>query len=368
MKSNSVEIHIMEQVLGCFCFFLDKYEHCEWMRGATRSEIKNAFQCAKEIENVYSVLATKGCVTAFEIKLIEWHKLKYGITVPYKLQEFATACDMILSNFFMKSEVTDEVLICATNEYFEICGKNRFGLLKEKLLCKAHTHDAVENIIDELNTVVLVEKDALKSSLSCELLRSVWTKYIQFNEASNISNCICTTSSDKRYIDSVLRMLIKEDSSEEGKALKKIIAESLLLKMNTVNDQDPVFWYTLIVACRNLLVAVCNLYPEICSVLIKFIVHIGKSMVLEFTGADCIWHLKENAKLVVDVTFDDLVSLVRCFLESQGLAGDHMRHTLQDLKSQPSCSIWVEVERQCGLPVCAKLRTVNIRNVSSLMN
>lgn len=368
MKSNSIEIHIMKQILECFCFFLDKYEHCEWMRGATRSEIQNAFQCAQEIENVCSVLEAKGCVTAFEIKLIEWHKLKYGITVHYKVQEFAAACDMILSNFFMNSEVTDEVLLCATNEYFEVCGRNKFGLLKEKLICKAHTHDAVKNIIDELNTMVLVQKDVFKSTLGCELLRSIWTKHIQCKEASNISNCIHTTSNDNRFIDSVLRILIKEDSSEEGKTMKKIIMESLLLKMNTTNDQDPVFWHTLIVANRSLIVTVCDLYPEICSVLIKFIVHIGKCMVIEFTETNCIWHPKENAKLMVDVTFDDLVTLVRCFLESRGLAGDHMRHTLQDLKSQPGCSIWVEVERKCGLPVLAKNLTANIRNDSSLIN
>ncbi|XP_021932204.1 uncharacterized protein LOC110835851 isoform X1 [Zootermopsis nevadensis] len=368
MQSNSIKMHKMKQVLDCFCLFLNKYEHCEWMKGATKSEIHNGFQCAQDVEKICSVLETKGCVTAFEIKLSEWHKLKYGLVVHYKLQEFAAACDMILSNFYMNSDITDEVLMCATSEYLEICGRNRFHLLKEKLIFKAHTHDAVKNVIDELSTMVLEQKDVFKSTLSCELLRSVWTKYIRCKEASNISNCIHTTSNDSRFIESVLRILIKEDCSEEGKTMKKIITESLLLKMSTMNYQDPVFWHIIIVTNRHLIVTVCDLNPEICSVLVKFIVHVGKCMDIEFTEMNYIWKPKENAKLMVDVTFDDFVSLVRRFLESRGVAGDHMRRTLQDLKSQPDCSIWVEVERQCELPVLAKLVTANVRNDSSLMN
>jgi hypothetical protein len=368
MKDNPIEMHNMKQILECFSFFLDKYEHCEWMREATRSEIQNAFQCAHEIESVYSILQAKGCVTAFEIKLTEWHKVKYGITVHYKLHEFSAACDMILSNFLMNSKLTDEVVMCATNEYFDICGRNRFELLREKLTCKTHTHYAVNNIIDELNTVLLGWKDVYSSTLGCELLRSIWTKCIQRKEASSISNCLLTACNDNRFIESVLRILIKEDSSEEGKTMKKIITESLLLEMNKINDRDPVFWHTLIMANRNLIVTVCDLYPEICAVLIKFIVCIGKCMALECTETNCTWQPKENAKLLADVTFGDLVSLVRCFLESRGLAGDHMRHTLQDLKSQPGCSAWAEVERQCRLPVLAKLLTANIRNDSNVMN
>jgi hypothetical protein len=354
MESSSIEIHSMKQILDCFTFFLDKLEHCEWMREATRTELQDAFQCAQEIENVCSILETKGCVIAFENKLIEWHKLKYGITACYKLREFAAACDLILSNFFTNPRVTDEVIMCATDEYLQICGRDRFELLKEKLICRAHTHHAVKNIIDELNTNFLVQKDIYMSTVGCELLRSIWTKYVQHGETSNIANCIHTTCNDNRFLDSVFRILVNEDSSEEGRTMKKKITESLVLKMSTMDEKDSVFWHTLIVTNRSLIVTVCDLYPEILSVLIQFIIYIGKSMVSEFTETGCFWHPKEKVKLIADVTFDDLVSLVRCFLESRGLAGDHMRQTLQDLKSQPGCSIWVEVERQCGLPVLAK--------------
>ncbi|PNF37271.1 hypothetical protein B7P43_G00407 [Cryptotermes secundus] len=360
MESHCIEVHSMRQILECFCFFLDKYEHCEWMRGVTRSEIQEAFQCAQEIENICSVLETKGCVTAFENKLIEWHKIKYGITAHYKVQEFTAACDLILSNFFITSRVTDEVLISATNEYLHICGRDRFHLLKEKLICKKHTHDAVTSVIDELNTTFLLQK--YKSALGCELLKSIWTKYVRCGEKSNISNCIRSACTDSRFLDSVLRILVKEDYNEEVKIMKKIITESLVLKMSIENERDPVFWHAVLVTSRSLIVAVCDLYPEILFVLIKFIVYIGKSMIIEFTERNCIWHLDKSAKLIADLSFDDLVNVVRCFLESWGLAGNYMRRTLQDLKSQPGCSVWVEVERQCGLPVLAKCLVSNSKD------
>jgi hypothetical protein len=354
MESNSIETHSMKQILDSFCFLLDKYEHCEWMRGATKSEIQNVLQCAQDIESVYSLLETRGCVTAFENKLNEWHQLKYGIKAHYKLQELAAACDLILSNFLTTSKVTDEAVTYAATEYIQICGRDRFELLKEDLICKAHTHCAVKNITDELNTNLLIQKDVYMSTVGCELLRSIWRKYVQHGQTYIISNCIQTACNDRRFIDSVLRILVKEDFSEEENIMKKIIKESLVLKMNAMSERDPAFWYTLFVGNRSLIVAVCDLYPEICSGFLKFISYIGNSMLTEFTETGCIWRLGENAKLIADVTFDDLVSLVRCFLESQGLAGKHMRQTLWELKSQPHCSVWVEVEKQCGLPVLAK--------------
>lgn len=366
MESHSVEAHGMRHILECFCFFLDKYEHYEWMKGAIRSEIQKAFQCAQEIENICAVLETRGCVTAFENKLVEWHKIKYGITAHYKLQKFAAACDLILSNFFINSGVTDEVLMCATNEYLCICGRDRFELLKEKLIYKTRTHDAVKSVIDELNTTFLLQKNVYKYALGCELLKSVWTKYVRCGETFNISNCIHSTCTDSRFLDSVLRILVKEDCSEEGQIMKKIITESLVLKMSTENESDHIFWHTLVVTSRDLIVAVCDLYPEILFVLIKFIIYIGKSMIIEYTETNCIWHLDKDAELIADLSFGDLVNIVRCFLESWGLAGNHMRKTLQDLKSQPGCSVWVEVERQCGLPVLAKYLTVSNSKVEKL--
>jgi hypothetical protein len=329
------------------------------MKGATRNEIQKVFQCAQEIENVCSVLDTRGCITAFENKLVEWHRIKYGITAHYKLQEFAAACDLILSNFFMNSRGTDEVLVCANNEYLRICGRERFELLKEKLICKTHIHDAVRSVIDELNTAFILQKNIYKSALGCELLKSVWTKYVRCGEAFNISNCIQSTYADNTFLDSMLRILVKEDYSEEEKIMKKIITESLVLKMSRENENDPVFWRTLVVNNRGLIIAVCDLYPEILSALIKFIINIGKSMVIEYTETDYIWRLDKNAEMIADLSFGDLVNIVRCFLESRGLAGNCMRQTLQDLKSQPGCSVWVEVERQCGVPVLAKYLIVS---------
>ena len=355
MDSNSIDMHSMKQVLNSFCFLLDKYEHCEWMREATRSEILNVLRCARDVESVCSLLETRHCVTAFENKLNEWHQLKYGIKAHYKLQELAAACDMILSSFFTNSRVTDEAVIYATTEYLHICGRDRFEVLKENLICKAHTYHAVKNIIDELNTNCSIQKDVYMSTVGCELLRSIWRKYVQRGQTYLISNCIQTACTDSRFLDSVLRLLVKEDFSEEDSIMKKIIKESVVSKMSALNEGDPTFLYTLVMGNKSLIVAICDLYPEICSVFLKFISYIGNSMVAEFTETNCIWHLGENAaKLIADVTFDDLVSLVRCILESQGLAGKHMRQALQDLKSQPDCSVWVEVERQCGLPVLAK--------------
>ncbi|GFG39278.1 hypothetical protein Cfor_02203 [Coptotermes formosanus] len=344
----------MKQILDSFCFLLDKYEHCEWMRGATKSEIQNVLQCARDVESVYSLLETRHCVTAFENKLNEWHQLKYGIKAHYKLQEFAAACDLILSNFLTNSKVPDEAVMYAATEYLQVCGRDRFELLKEHLICKAHTHCAVKNIIDELNTNFLIQKDVYMSTVGCELLKSIWRKYVQRGQTYIISNCIQAACTDGRFIDSVLRILVTEEFSEEENIMKRIIKESLLLKISAMSETDPAFWYTLVVGSRSLIVAVCDLYPEICSAFLRFISYIGNSMVTKFTETDCIWHNGENAKLISDITFNDLVSLVRCFLESQGLAGKHMRQTLQDLKSQPHCSVWVEVERQCGLPVLAK--------------
>lgn len=354
MESNSIEIHSMKQILDSFCFLLDKYEHHEWMREATRSEIQNVLQCAQDVERVYSVLETRHCVTAFENKLNEWYQLKYGITTHYKLQELAAACDMIVSSFLTNSNVADEAVKYATTEYIQICGRDRFELLKENLICKVHTHHAVKNIIEELNANCLVQKDVYMSTVDCELLRSAWRKYVQRGQTFIISNCIQTAHTDSKFLESLLRLLVKEDFTEEDNIIKKMIKESLVLKMSAMSERDPAFWYTLVVDNKSLIVAVCDLYPEICSVFLKFISYIGNSMVAEFTETNCIWRLGENTKLIADVTFDDLVSLVRCFLESKGLAGKRMRQTLQDLKSQPDCSVWVEVERQCGLPVLAK--------------
>jgi hypothetical protein len=354
MESNSIEVHSMKQILESFCFLLDKYEHCEWMTGVSRIEIQDVLQCARDVESAYSLLETRQCVTAFENKLNEWHEIKYGIKAHYTLQAFAAASDLILSNFFTNSKVTDEAVICATKEYIQVCGRDRFELLKENLICRAHTHSAVKNIIDELNTNVLIQKDVYMPALGCELLKSVWRKYVQRGQTSIISNCIQTACTDSRFLHSVLTILVKEDFSDEENIMKETIKASLVLKMSAVGERDPAFWYTLVVGNKSLIVTVCDLYPEIYSVFIKLIIYIGNSMVAKFTETNCSWHLGENAKLIADVTFDDLVSLVKCFLESQGLAGNRMRQTLQDLKSQPDCSVWVEVERECGLPVLAK--------------
>ena len=191
------------------------------------------------------------------------------------------------------------------------------------------------------------------ATIGCQILQSIFSKLIQRGEVQNVADYVVKLSEDKRFLDAFFRMILQDNSIDELKVVNKIVGEALVLKLNKEMKKNLSFWNSFMVIDKNLVIAVCHTNPDILTAVINFIIYFGKSLELEVMEDSCQWKVGE-AYGTGDMSFESLVILVKCLLESRGRAGEQMRKTLQELKHRPGCSVWVEVERQCFLPVLAK--------------
>ena len=327
----------MKQIFSALHYFCVKHIHSEWMKEASETKIEEILLCAVQVEKVCNSLKNKKCLTELENKFSEWRRLKHNMSVECRLLDMVRACDLVLKGFLTNPGVPHQVAVSAVTHYLRLCGDARYQLLKENLVLENHTHEAVSSLMEEISTVCAPK-------VGCQVLQSMLMKNVQCGSGKETVAKLCE---DTRFLEALLRILLLDNQ------VKALVKKALISKMRTEIRRNITFWSSFTSADRSVMIAVCELHPEVLKEVISFIVYFGESMEFEVTETDCVWKVGRDM-MMAGLHFDSLVGLVKSLLESQGTAAVQMKDKLQDLKLLPGCSVWVEVERQSGLPVLAK--------------